>query len=424
MGTPDAKGDDALVASSFRPRVPATADENGNPQFYGTDDNAAAYFPIDDRIVEFVQYGVLNGTFARGPIVDPDADIEEMNPLPDWTGPTQVSGGAITCQWVADSASPSGYNLRFTVNPGAASDEAYMEQIVPLGGSRARQLASALFANAYRVSATSNGFLLTLDYIFLDVSGNEVGSASTDDMSWIGDATNAFGKAALYQVGPASTDAHDARIRLRMRRSTAAASDSGMFDVTEVRTARAVPTIQLAEQTDPALYGYAELYQAGGTLNIVPAFGTSTDGLTITATGDVSTNGGTLATGGGTINTNTGILTTGGGTLAMAGGNITTDTSVGTKIGTAATQLLGFFGATPVAQPLGAAEATVTNAAAADTAPAGGTGTAAGGWDTAAHRNSAITAINDLLTTVADLVAAHNKLRNDLVALGLIKGSA
>lgn len=90
------------------------------------------------------------------------------------------------------------------------------------------------------------------------------------------------------------------------------------------------------------------------------------------------------------------------GPIALGEGiNIGVGTSTGTKIGLSTSGKLGFFGVTPIIQPSGANQAA---------APAGGTGTAAGGWDTAAHRNSAIATIN--------------ALRQALVDLGIIKGSA
>lgn len=79
------------------------------------------------------------------------------------------------------------------------------------------------------------------------------------------------------------------------------------------------------------------------------------------------------------------------------GKNIALDTTTGTKIGTAVGQKLGFFNATPVVQPAHADQAAVA-ALTGEDAP------------TEAEHNL--------------LVAAHNQLRADLVALGLIKGAA
>lgn len=71
------------------------------------------------------------------------------------------------------------------------------------------------------------------------------------------------------------------------------------------------------------------------------------------------------------------------------------------KVGTVAGSSLGFYGAAPITQRAGAAQAA---------APAGGTGTTAGAYDTAANRDA--------------LIALVNEMRATLVALGLMKGSA
>lgn len=77
------------------------------------------------------------------------------------------------------------------------------------------------------------------------------------------------------------------------------------------------------------------------------------------------------------------------------------NTAAGMQFGKAATDKIGFYGATPVAQPASAAQAA---------APAGGTGATAGAYDTAAHRDA--------------LIALVNEIRSCLVNAGLMKGSA
>ena len=87
-----------------------------------------------------------------------------------------------------------------------------------------------------------------------------------------------------------------------------------------------------------------------------------------------------------------------GGTTTLAGlvmtdaTDIALDTTTGTKIGTATTQKLGLYNATPIAQQTHVADA-----------PTGGAGTAAGGWDTAANRDAAITSINAILVRLETL---------------------
>lgn len=79
------------------------------------------------------------------------------------------------------------------------------------------------------------------------------------------------------------------------------------------------------------------------------------------------------------------------------GNNISLGTSSGTKIGTSASQKLGFFNATPVVQPASADQAVAVAASGGDS-------------PTEAEFNAVVTLLN--------------RLRLDLVALGLIKGSA
>jgi hypothetical protein len=82
--------------------------------------------------------------------------------------------------------------------------------------------------------------------------------------------------------------------------------------------------------------------------------------------------------------------------------NIVLGTTTGTKIGTGATQKLGFWGVTPVVQPSGAAQAAVVTTAATQTTPYG--------FATQAQADN--------------LVALSNAMRSAMVASGLMKGSA
>lgn len=74
----------------------------------------------------------------------------------------------------------------------------------------------------------------------------------------------------------------------------------------------------------------------------------------------------------------------------------------GYTVGASATALVGFYGATPAAQPAAAAQAAVGTTASTTTTPTGYT-----------------------TTTQADgIVTLVNRLRADMVTLGLIKGAA
>ena len=129
---------------------------------------------------------------------------------------------------------------------------------------------------------------------------------------------------------------------------------------------------------------------------------------------------GLIAGGGATpLNLNSGALSAGAltvtsvvgtGTVALTdtmtiteGKNIVLGTTTGTKIGTGATQKLGFYNATPIVQRDSSAVAAV-----ATTGSAASTGTVYG-FTTAAQADG--------------IVALVNELRAAIVALGLIKGS-
>lgn len=93
------------------------------------------------------------------------------------------------------------------------------------------------------------------------------------------------------------------------------------------------------------------------------------------------------------------------GTVTMAdSGNIVVNATTGTKIGTATTQKLGFWNATPVVQQASAAQAAVTPS------------TDFTGEDTVSKAT--------VLAAVQAVETLVNRLRLDLVTTGIIKGAA
>ena len=88
--------------------------------------------------------------------------------------------------------------------------------------------------------------------------------------------------------------------------------------------------------------------------------------------------------------------------------------SDGTLLGASSSDYIGFYGlATPIVQPSGATQAAVT----VSTITTASQTTTPYGFATA-------TQADNLTATVANTVTLVNKLRADLVALGLLKGSA
>jgi hypothetical protein len=96
------------------------------------------------------------------------------------------------------------------------------------------------------------------------------------------------------------------------------------------------------------------------------------------------------------------------------GGNVSVGSTTGSKIGVSASQKLGFFDATPVAQPSGASQGTVTNSTGGT---ANGTMAAVGATNSADQSAT----INKNFT---ELWTLQNAIRAALVNLGLMKGSA
>lgn len=148
---------------------------------------------------------------------------------------------------------------------------------------------------------------------------------------------------------------------------------------------------------------------------------------------------GLRATGGNpALNLGSGVLTCG---AANIGGlttitdaqNISVGTTTGTKLGTAAAQKLGKWGATPVVQPASAnqaALAALTTVALTNSTTGTATTTlndVGGSYTQATLNNNFATLATQHANVLADLAAIRtlvNQLRADLVAAGNIKGSA
>jgi hypothetical protein len=103
------------------------------------------------------------------------------------------------------------------------------------------------------------------------------------------------------------------------------------------------------------------------------------------------------------------------GVLGWADGtNLALGTSSGTKIGTSVSQLLGFWNATPVVQPSGANQASLTDSS-------GGTASFTLASVGATNTGDVSATINNDIASLARAIAA---IRTALVAAGIMKGSA
>jgi hypothetical protein len=90
----------------------------------------------------------------------------------------------------------------------------------------------------------------------------------------------------------------------------------------------------------------------------------------------------------------------------------TPKTGGGMVVGQSSSDLVGFYGATPIARPSGAAQAAIVDASGGTAAATNGVLTLTGTY------NSTI-----LANAIATLAAQTNAIRNALVSVGIIAGS-
>lgn len=95
----------------------------------------------------------------------------------------------------------------------------------------------------------------------------------------------------------------------------------------------------------------------------------------------------------------------------------------GTKLGQSSTDLIGFWGATPIVQPSATNQGAVTSTAIVAPSNTASTSTTPFGFTTSTQFNALLGAVNSMVVSVNSLLISQNQSRTDLVALGLIKGS-
>lgn len=244
------------------------ADLAGGIAYSGVSDaESAGEIAFQGPTADFILYGVVNGAFAQGPTADPTGNIEPVNnPLPYWTGPVNVSGGAVTAAMATVSTYPSGQGLRFTFNPGAAGDEVYFEQIVPVGGGNRRRFGDFCRIAYVSVSNTSNNFGVKLALQYLTIAGATTGTGNSSTLTLTSSGVNSWTPSSIQPP----TDAAYLRIRIGVLRNTAAITDSAVIDIVDVRREIARGLVAVAEQSDPDTYNFGVLQQINGRMSMVP----------------------------------------------------------------------------------------------------------------------------------------------------------
>jgi hypothetical protein len=262
------------IRPSLSRRVAQQVSDLAGGVAYGGGVEGSTSVSFSGPTADFFHYNVVNGSFAQGPPNSNDYIDAQNNPLPYWYGPIQTSGGAIQALWVADAGSPSGFNLRFIVNPGAGGDTAQFSQIVALGGSRARWTEVIGYLSILPVACSSalpNAFVVTLNLEFLDAGLNSLVSIDTTAPIFgsgdVGTLLLATRGGEPTQLSGFATAAY-LRVNLSAKRGAAAGTDSATVDVTDIRVLRGVPGLLLADDTAPATNFSSLIHQTNGAVTI------------------------------------------------------------------------------------------------------------------------------------------------------------
>lgn len=202
--------------------------------------------------LRFIESGVFNGDFTAAPPTPASNIDDSTNPLPYWTGPTAVSGSAVTFKSVADAARASGRRIDVSLASGAANDEAYIEQIVPIASSSVAALVYAVSV-AYKTNTdlTPEAIQLYLETQFVTSSGATVGTADRVDGST--ERSSGAGEEEIVSYpndGDLPATATGIRIRIGMDRNTAANSDTVTTQVYETRVTRGSTAMYLPPTTE------------------------------------------------------------------------------------------------------------------------------------------------------------------------------
>lgn len=188
----------------------------------------------------FLATGFFNGDFYAPPPTLSTQLNDSTNPLP-WWAYTRVSGTACTATVVSDSSGASGYALRLALASGAAGDECYVQQIIPVSGSRGQSFAYHLAATFNRVAYTANNAQIYISVQHLKKDGvTTTGSLITWSTTLGNGPAGTLDDLTSYgaTLAPPPADAYWARVRFGLKRNTAATTETGTVDVYEVRVQR------------------------------------------------------------------------------------------------------------------------------------------------------------------------------------------
>lgn len=175
---------------------------------------------FDNAWADFITTGLYNSDMGNGPSGGDGSTLSATNALPYWTGPTLVTGTP-TVVWASDAGSPSGYSVKATM-PGTASEEFYLEQIVPIGADRGGFGGVAPRATFYAGALNTNEIQGRIAIQFLKAdqatpTGTEV--TLTKSLAAAGGATVVVPNSTFVAtLASAPTDAAYVRLRVGAKR--------------------------------------------------------------------------------------------------------------------------------------------------------------------------------------------------------------
>jgi hypothetical protein len=224
---------------------------------------------LGPAVRRYIMSGVYNGDFYAPP-PGPDAPIDNTNnPLPYWSF-VEASGTSTRALSVLDDTNASGRKILFQMEAGAAGDEAYVEQIIPINGSQA-------FAYTYSIGATFkttgavNNMRATIEAQYLKNDGVTTTGPSASNFA----TTTSKGANTVFDISASPgvpdltpADAYFLRVRAGFVRATEANGSSGEVELHELHLSSGTLELRVAEGTDPATYGPSTLSSINGALVI------------------------------------------------------------------------------------------------------------------------------------------------------------
>lgn len=214
----------------------------------------------------FLLNGLYNGDL-HAPVPTIGSPAGAGNDLPYWPL-VKASGTAIDLTVVADATQPLGYRWHFAMAAGAAGDETYIEQVVPVLASRNRSYAHAIWI---LTSSTNPGVggphgMMFVRGQYLTAAGATVGSEA-DFVG--GSSTSSFADVGGTIAAQVPATAAYLRIRIGMKRDAAAAGHTCAYELYDVRLYAVADRLAVTDQSSTV--GSASTY--------LPAVIASVDGV-------------------------------------------------------------------------------------------------------------------------------------------------